>query len=46
MYERHTVLILRRANVRYDQSGPVMLVALLIMATLDSLDLTAHGTLQ
>jgi uncharacterized membrane protein YidH (DUF202 family) len=47
MYKRRTVQILRRANVRYDdQSGPVMLVILLIVATLASLVLTAYGTLR
>ncbi|KAL0043917.1 hypothetical protein WJX82_004729 [Trebouxia sp. C0006] len=47
MYKRRTVQILRRANVRYDdQSGPVMLVILLIVATLASLVLTAYGTLK
>ena len=46
MYKRRTVQILRRANVRYDdQSGPVMLVVLLIAATLASLVLTAYATL-
>lgn len=46
MYKRRTVQILRRANVRYDdQSGPVMLVILLIAATLASLVLTAYATL-
>lgn len=47
MYKRRTIQILRRANVRYDdQSGPVLLVVLLIVATLASLVLTAYGTLR
>ncbi|KAL0024932.1 hypothetical protein WJX77_004294 [Trebouxia sp. C0004] len=47
MYKMRTVQILRRANVRYDdQSGPVILVILLIVATLASLVLTAYGTLR
>ena len=47
MYKRRTIQILRRANVRYDdQSGPVLLVVLLIAATLASLVLTAYATLR
>lgn len=47
MYKGRTIQILLRANVRYDdQSGPVLLVVLLIAATLASLILTAYGALR